>query len=103
MDKHNDFQIKDCGGYYTITNIKAKDFDNYHAHINKKSGKRRNYPDTCKMLIKMVCKCKIPNSKFLRESAKRISRNPKYIEEIEIKEEKDSQKPKFHKVNNGKW
>ena len=51
----------------------------------------------------MICRKQVPDSSYLRESAKRISRNEKYIDKINHKIEKDSQKPKYYKVNNGRW
>lgn len=86
MDKPSHFKIIDNGSYFTIVNVKADDFNNYHTHINKKGKGKR---DTCELLIRLVCSKKVPRSEYLRTSAKRISRNEKYIEKIEIKEEKD--------------
>lgn len=100
MDRPSDFTIMDCGDYFTIVNIKANDFDNFHTHIRKK-GKGKT--DTCDMLIKLICNKNIPRSKYLRTSAKRISRDEKYIQNICVKEEKDLHKQKFHKVNNGRF
>lgn len=104
MDKYSHFTIMDCGSNYVIENKKANDFDNFHTHINKKKKMKHKPKDsTCKMLIKLICNKKIPKSNYLRQSAMRISRDEKYIQNIQIKMEKDSQKPKFHKVNNGRW
>ena len=86
MDKPSHFKIIDNGKYFTIVNEKARDFKNHHTHINKKGKGNR---DTCEMLIRLVCKKRVPKSPYLRESAKRIRRDRKYIEKIEIKEEKD--------------
>lgn len=99
MDKYGDFIIIDNGSYYTIENAKAKDFKNYHTHINKKGkgGKR----ETCEMLIKLICKKRVPKSSYLRTSAKRISRDEKYIEKIEIKECKDRNKIFYFNPNKG--
>lgn len=42
----------------------------------------------------------VPKSKYLRESAKRITIDEKYIQKIEIKEEKDRNKLNY--INNRK-
>jgi len=57
--------------------------------------------NTCYLLIKLVCGKKVPYSPYLRTSAKRISRNKKYIREIEIKEEKDKQKLQYFNLQKG--
>lgn len=93
MDKPSHFKIYDNGTYHTLVNVKAKDFKNYHTHI-KREG-------TCKMLIRLICKKRVPDSPYLRESAKRISRDKKYIQKIEIKERKDKQKPHYININKG--
>ena len=107
MDKPCDFQIMDCGRYFTIENVKAKDFDNYHTHINKKTkdGKKRKkgYTPIQELLIQLICEKRVPTSHYLRISAKRISRDEKYIQKIDDKIRKDASKQKFFKVNNGKW
>lgn len=101
MDKLNHFKIIDNGGYYTVINTKANDFDNYHTHITKKKksknmnkGERR----TCQKLVHWVCNKVVPRSSYLRESAKRISRDEDYIQSINHKIEKDRQKPNYHNV-----
>ena len=43
----------------------------------------------------------MPRSPYLRTSAKRISRNEKYIREIEIKEEKDKQRQNYFNPQKG--
>ena len=63
-----------------------------HTHLKKK--------DTCHLLIKLVCRKKY-RSPYLRTSAKRISRNKKYIREIEIKEEKDKQRQYYFNPQKG--
>ena len=93
MDKPEHFHIKDNGSYCTIVNVKANDFKNYHTHINRRG--------TCEMLVRLVCSRRVPDSPYLRESAKRISRNKKYIREIEIKESKDRNKIYYHNPQKG--
>lgn len=91
MDKPSDFMIMECGNHYVLINKKGK-VEN-HTHLKKK--------DTCYLLIKLVCRKQIPRSPYLRTSAKRISRNKKYIREIEIKEEKDKQKLQYFNLQKG--
>lgn len=100
MDRPEHFVINDCGSYYTIENIKANDFDNFHTHINKKA-KGSKSKDTCKLLIKLICNKTIPNSKYLQTSAIRLSRDDKYIQNIQNKQNKNRNKQRFYKVNNG--
>ena len=44
---------------------------------------------------------RVPKSKYLRESARRVTVDKKYIEKIEIKEEKDRNKQHYINVNKG--
>lgn len=104
MDDYSDFIITDNGSYYTIENIKANDFNNYHTHIKKKhkvKNKKKHKMNTCELLIHLVCKKIVPNSPYLRCSAKRISRDEKYISKIEWKECKDSDRIYYFKPNKG--
>ena len=102
MDKPSDFIIHESRKGFVIENAKAKDFQNYHTHIKKRKKKSgRDKAETCHMLIRLICNKKIPNSDYLRASAKRISRDIDYINSIEHKENKDKQKPKFVRVNKG--
>lgn len=104
MDKPSDFRVIDNGTYYTIENIKANDFNNYHTHLNKKrksKNRRGKYKNTCELLISLVCNETVPDSPYLRTSAKRISRNKKYIRNIEIKEEKDRQRQYYFNPQKG--
>ena len=64
-----------------------------HTHLD-------NY-ETCEAIINWVCNHKVPYNDYLRESAKRVSRDEKYIMLIEIKEEKDRNKVKYCNVNRG--
>lgn len=91
MDKPSDFIIIECGNHYVLINKKGE-VEN-HTHLKKK--------DTCHLLIKLVCRKEIPRSPYLRTSAKRISRNKKYIREIEIKEEKDKQRQYYFNPQKG--
>ena len=91
MDKPSDFMIIECGNHYVLMNKKGEVKN--HTHLKKK--------DTCYLLIKLVCRKEVPRSPYLRTSAKRISRNEKYIREIEIKEEKDKQKQYYFNPQKG--
>lgn len=73
MDKYEDFKIIPYKDHFIIINTKGT--REQHTHIKRW--------DTCKMLIKLVCKKRVPHSNYLKTSAKRISRNQKYIEKIE--------------------
>lgn len=93
MDKPNHFMIQPHKDHYVLINVKGKREN--HTHIWSKK--------TCNTLIGLVCKKTVPDSDYLRESAKRVSRDKKYIDKINRKIIKDSNKQKFHKVNNGIW
>ena len=57
--------------------------------------------NTAHLLAKLIKKKKVPKSKYLRESAKRITMDKKYIEKIEIKEDKNKQKQYYFNPNKG--
>lgn len=107
MDRPNHFRIIDNDTYYTVENVKANDFDNFHTHLNKRSNRnKRNVKSKDKykvgrMLIGLICNKKVPDSDYLRESAKRLSRDERYIRDIEYKESKDKDKQKFVRINRG--
>lgn len=103
MDKPFHFKIVDNGSYFTIENARARDFQNYHTHIVKKrkiKNMKKGQRDTCGMLINLVCRKIVPHSSYLRVSAMRISRDEKYIQEVERKIRKDRSKQRFHKQGN---
>ena len=91
MDKPNHFKIIDCGDNFVVANIKGE-YEN-HTHLKKEN--------TANLLIRLVCKKVVPNSPYMRESAKRISRDKRYIQNIEVKIEKDKNKQKFTRINKG--
>lgn len=91
IDCKEDFKIVGYHGEYVLVNIKGENSN--HTHITNKG--------TCKLLIDLVVKQVVPNSNYLRTSAKRISRNPKYIQKINIKIEKDKNKQKYFNSNKG--
>lgn len=77
MDKPSDFKIIPYKGKYVIYNMKVdKKVDaSHHTHIDNRH--------ICKLIIKLVCDKVVPNKPYLRESARRISRDELYREEIE--------------------
>lgn len=104
MDKHSDFIIMDSGRYFTVENVKARDFDNYHTHINKKlavSKKEKKGKSVCDMLIDFIVKKRVPNSPYLRESALRIARDEKYCQKVQNKIDKDRDRQRFFNQNMG--
>ena len=92
LDKREHFKILDCGidGFMVIN---TKGTYEHHTHL-------KHY-NTCELLIKLVCKQVVPDKPYLRTSAKRISRNKKYIQKIDNKIRKDNNKQKFVRVNRG--
>lgn len=72
IDRESDFRIFQYKGEYVLYNIKGGESN--HTHLG-------NY-GVCKMLIKLICKEEIPRSDYLKESARRISRNDKYRKNI---------------------
>ena len=73
--------------------INTKGSYEHHTHL-------KNY-HTCELLIKLVCKKVVPNTPYMRSSAKRISRDKKYIQKIDNKIRKDSNKTKYININKG--
>lgn len=91
MDKKSDFKIIGSHGDYIVINTKGG-YDN-HTHI-------KNY-NTCELLIKLVCRKIVPNKPYMRTSAKRISRNKKYIQNIDNKIRKDKNRTQYININKG--
>lgn len=88
MDKPNHFIIVPHRSHYVLVNTKGD--RSHHTHLESKK--------TCRNLVGMVCNKTVPTSNYLKESAKRVSRDKKYILEVEIKQSKDKEKPKFRRV-----
>lgn len=88
MDK---LKIIDCGNYYTVINTKGN-YQN-HCHVDRYS--------TAQMLCRLIKNQRVPDSDYLRESAKRVSIDWKYIEKIENKIEKDRDKKYYININKG--
>ena len=88
-----------------MENVICKDFKNNHTHINKtrkKKNLKKGQKDTCELLIHLICTKVIPRSSYLRVSAMRISRDEKYIQDIQRKMRKDKNKQRFHNHGNHK-
>lgn len=84
-------KIIHCGSYYTIINCNGQYFN--HAHTKKYS--------TAELLCRLIKHKKVPRSAYLRESCKRVTLDNKYINEIEIKQERDRNKLRYINVNKG--
>ncbi len=91
MDRKEHFKIIGEPGNYMVINTKGS--YEHHTHL-------KNY-HTCELLIKLVCKKVVPNTPYMRSSAKRISRDKKYIQKIDNKIKKDSNKTKYININKG--
>lgn len=91
MDRKEHFKIIGESGNYIVINIKGS--YEHHTHL-------KNY-HTCELLIKLVCKKIVPNTPYMRSSAKRISRDKKYIQKIDNKIKKDSNKTRYVNINKG--
>lgn len=88
VDKLN---IIDCGNYFTIININGE-YDN-HCHIKKYK--------TANMLVNLILNKRVPKSKYLRESAKRVTLDERYKQDIDIKIEKDRDRIYYFNPNKG--
>lgn len=84
-------KVLDCGNYYTIINTKGGYENHCHTYTE----------NTAKMLCRLIKNKRVPKSKRLRKSAKRVTLDEKYQNEIDIKIEKDRQKPKYVNINKG--
>lgn len=67
---------------YIVTNTQGK-YEN-HGHFKKEN--------TCYLIIKLIDKRQIPKSRYLIESARRITTCERYKKELELKQEKNRQK-----------
>ena len=56
---------------------------------------------TCKKLLSLVDKNIVPDSDYLRGTALRISLDPKYIEKVKHKIEKDKNKQQYYNPQKG--
>lgn len=76
--------IQDSRGYVLINT--EGEYKN-HAHVKKRS--------TCELLIRLIKRKIVPKSRYLRGSCKRLTLDTDYIDKIERKQAKDSQKPAY--------
>lgn len=90
--QRGDYVVKEISIGHYLFNKNRKSIDE-HTHIKTKK--------TCKDLIDMIYRKKVPNSNYLRESILRICRDEKLIQAVKHKIEKDKQKPKFVKIQKG--
>ena len=100
IDKVDDFIVEDKGSYYLVRNTKMKFQEKSgHTHISKKHYK--NAKSCSHKLVYDICNRTVPTDYYLQESAKRISRDEYYIALVEVKQERDQNKPKYYNVNRG--
>ncbi len=91
IDQVGDYKILKASRSYIVKNVKGG-YDN-HGHFKKL--------DTCYLIIKLLQKRQVPRSRYLRESALRISTNKDYINKVKHKIQKDKDKQKYINVNKG--
>lgn len=89
---HNEYLVIESKRGHTIMNMNGTFSDN-HGHV-KKLG-------TAKLLIGLMEKEIVPDSSYLRETAKRISLNERYIEKVKHKIEKDKNNQQYFNPNKG--
>ena len=89
--KDDDYKIiKDSRGYVLI-NLNGEEKN--HAHVQKS--------ETCFLLIKLIARKIVPKSKYLQESAIRVTTDESYVEKILNKQAKNKDKEKYTNVNKG--
>lgn len=88
---NDDLYIKDCGSYFTVSNLNA-DYK-HHCHIdNKKSAE---------LFKKQVERKIVPRGKYFRSCALRVTIDDSYRDKILIKIDKDKQKQKYYNSSKG--
>lgn len=92
VDDVDSLKILDCGNYITIVNVNGKEEN--HAHVKRRS--------TAELLVRLVKNKRVPDSPYLRTSAKRLTLSTKYIRNINIKIEKDKNRQSYYNKNNHK-
>lgn len=90
--ERGDYIVKKIRKGYYLYNRKRLSPDE-HTHIKTKK--------TCKDLIDMIYREKVPDSNYLKRSVLRICKNEKLLQAVRHKVEKDKQKPKFVRVCKG--
>lgn len=91
VDQVGDFKILTTSRGYVVKNINGS-YDN-HGHFRKLG--------TCYKIIKMVQRKQVPNSKYLRESAIRLSLDTRYTDRVKRKIAKDRDKPRYYNSQKG--
>lgn len=91
IDQVGDYKILKASRSYIVKNVKGG-YDN-HGHFKQLK--------TCYLIIDLIRKRQVPRSRYLRESALRISTNKDYINKVKRKIEKDKNKQKYINVNKG--
>lgn len=88
---NDDLYIKNCGSYFTVSNINGN-YEN-HCHIdNKKSAE---------LFKKQVERKIVPKGSYFRSCALRVTIQNDYIEKILIKNEKDKCRQRYYNSNKG--
>ena len=90
VDCLDSLKILDCGNYFTIVNVNGKEEN--HCHVKRRS--------TAELLCRLVKSKRVPDSSYLRTSAKRLTLSTKYIKNINVKIEKDKNKRGYYNKNN---
>lgn len=83
-------KILNCGNYFTIVNVNGKEEN--HCHVKRRS--------TAELLCRLVKSKRVPDSSYLRTSAKKLTLSTKYIRDINIKIGKDKNKQSYYNKNN---
>lgn len=85
IDQVGDYKILKASRSYIVKNVKGG-YDN-HGHFKQLK--------TCYLIIKLMQKRQVPRSKYLRESAIRISIDINYVNKVKRKIEKDRNKQRY--------
>lgn len=87
----DDFKVVNSKNEYVLVNLNGE--HRHHAHLKK--------ADTCFLLMKLIRKKIVPQSKYLQEAAIRLSTDDDYIKKIRHKQEKNRNKEQYYNVNKG--
>ena len=85
VDQVGDYKILEASRSYIVKNVKG-DYSN-HGHFKQLK--------TCYLIIDLIRKRQVPRSKYLRESAIRISIDINYVNKVKRKIEKDRNKQRY--------
>ena len=92
-DKLEHFVIYKCRGNFRIKNKIKERMRCKHTHTHLSMSKY-SYKD-CEKLIDYIINCRVPYDSYLRDSAIRLSRNERYITNIEVKKQKDKDRQRY--------